>query len=175
MGLKYGHLSPDMKKAVDKADAKAAKCILCGDDPEASMVRVKVNFTYRGPVIGKPRMTQRDKWASRPCVLRYWAFKDRIIEQFIQEFRCLFAAPVALSWTAYIEMPKSWSNAKRKAIRGQEHRQKPDRDNIDKAIMDALFKEDKKVSSGTLIKRWADGDGPRIEMEITYETPKGEK
>ena len=26
--------------------------------------------------LGKPRMTQRDKWAKRPAVLRYRAFKD---------------------------------------------------------------------------------------------------
>ncbi len=26
--------------------------------------------------MGAPRMTQRDRWAKRPCVLRYHAFKD---------------------------------------------------------------------------------------------------
>ena len=28
--------------------------------------------------MGKPRMTQRDKWKKRPCVLRYHAFRDKM-------------------------------------------------------------------------------------------------
>ena len=28
--------------------------------------------------LGKPRMTQRDRWAKRPCVNRYYAYKDHL-------------------------------------------------------------------------------------------------
>jgi Holliday junction resolvase RusA-like endonuclease len=50
---------------------------------------------------------------------------------------------------------------------GTLHRQKPDRDNIDKGILDALFKSDCGVAGGTIVKRWDDGKGPRIEIHVT--------
>lgn len=43
------------------------------------------------------------------------------------------------------------------------HRAKPDRDNIDKALLDALFNDDSGIASGLIEKRWDDGNGPRIE------------
>jgi len=50
---------------------------------------------------------------------------------------------------------------------GQLHRQKPDRDNVDKGILDALWDEDSGIACGYLEKRWEDTDGPRIELIIT--------
>lgn len=167
--MKYSRLSPNLKAAVDRADARDA-----AKPPIGTLTRVKIKFTYYGKVLGKPRMTQRDRWANRPCVLRFWQFKDRLIEQFIQKFGYIPGSPVSLSWTAYIQFPKSYSKMKRETLAGKDHRQKPDRDNIDKGILDALFKEDKSVSSGTLRKLWDDGNGPRIEMSIIYETGEGE-
>lgn len=113
--------------------------------------------------IGKPRMTRRDKWAKRPCVLRYREFADNL--------RACFdgvdlAGVHALSWTAYFPLPASWSRKRRSALAGQGHQSKPDRDNVDKAILDALFDEDSGISHGTLTKLWDDGAGPRIEIEI---------
>jgi Holliday junction resolvase RusA-like endonuclease len=49
---------------------------------------------------------------------------------------------------------------------GQPHRAKPDRDNIDKAILDALFPDDSVVAEGYLCKLWDDGKGARIEIEM---------
>ena len=48
---------------------------------------------------------------------------------------------------------------------GTLHRSKPDRDNIDKAVMDALFPEDSGIAAGTIRKVW--GEPPRVEGEIT--------
>lgn len=116
--------------------------------------------------IGKPRMTQRDRWKKRPCVLKYRAFADELRAQtdgMIPE------DPVSVSWVAWFPFPKSYSKKKRAALAGTIHRQKPDRDNVDKAILDVLFKEDCRVGHGELCKRWDDGKGPRIELrfEIT--------
>ena len=111
--------------------------------------------------MGKPRMTQKDKWARRPVVLRYFKFKDDI-NKYIKDI--IPKDVYDLSWTAYIEMPKSWSKKKKNALMGMRHRQKPDRDNVDKAILDSIFKEDSIVSDGCLKKRWDDGEGPRIEI-----------
>lgn len=113
--------------------------------------------------IGKPRMTQRDKWAKRDCVLRYHDFADKLREY----FKSIDLSHIhSLSWTAYFPMPDSWSKKKKRNMRGQPHWSKPDRDNMDKAILDALFKNDSGISIGILSKRWDDGDGARIDIEI---------
>lgn len=119
------------------------------------------HFTIPGEPIGKPRMTQRDKWAKRPCVLRYreWADKARAAAGGLGD-------PTEVSWTAYFQMPKSWSKMKRAEMKGTPHRQKPDRDNVDKAVLDALFKQDCGVAIGFLRKFWDDGNGPRLEVSI---------
>jgi len=111
--------------------------------------------------MGKPRMTQRDKWKQRPCVMRYRAIKDEIT---LLVGRAIPEDVESLSWVAYFPMPKSWSKKKKDEHRGRFHRSKPDRDNVDKAILDALFKEDCRIASGTLEKRWDDGNGPRIKL-----------
>ncbi len=113
------------------------------------------------PPIGKPRMTQRDHWKKRPCVEHYRSFCD-LLRIYVKG-----QLPVDtdnLSWTAYFPIPKSWSKKKQAAMAGQLHRQKPDRDNVDKAIMDALLQEDCAVARGYTEKRWDDGEGPRIEL-----------
>lgn len=122
-------------------------------------------ITIYGNPIGKPRMTQRDKWKKRPCVMKYraWADKARV---------CAGELPPAdkilsLSWIAYFEPPVSWSKNKRESMIGELHRSKPDRDNIDKALLDALFDDDKAIAAGTITKLW--GTKARLEVEIEYE------
>ena len=114
--------------------------------------------------VSKPRMTQRDRWAKRPCVLRYRMFADRVRKRF--EGVSLEGVH-NLSWTAYFPMPESWSKIKKTVTRGTPHYSKPDRDNVDKAILDALFEQDNGISSGTLVKMWDDGKGTRIEITIS--------
>jgi len=127
----------------------------------------KFSPCYRHKVIvkiapmGKPRMTQHDRWKKRPAVLRYHAFKDSLRVQLACHS---FERATVLSWTAYISMPKSWSKKKKAELQGKPHLQKPDRDNIDKAIMDAILKEDKSIYFGTICKLWDDGKGERIEL-----------
>ncbi|MBK1884758.1 RusA family crossover junction endodeoxyribonuclease [Luteolibacter pohnpeiensis] len=121
--------------------------------------------------LGKPRMTQRDRWKKRPAVLRYHAFKDTLRARLVDlpHLRKLIDSGTihGLSWTAYFPMPPSWSKRKQASLAGALHQQKPDRDNIDKAILDALFTDDSGIASGRIEKRWDDGKGPRI--EITFE------
>lgn len=143
--------------------------------PHLEEIMRAILFTIPGDPIGKPRMTQADKWRRRPCVLAYraWADKARYAVR---------AAPSSIgfhnggqfvaglydvSWIAFIAMPASWSKKKKDALRGKLHFGKPDRDNIDKAILDALFPDDRGVATGALAKRWDDGIGPRIELVVT--------
>lgn len=119
-------------------------------------------FTIFGHPMGKPRMTQRDKWAKRPCVMRYRAWCDAARV----EIPPLTSNASRVDWVAFIGIPKSWSVKKKAAHKGKPHRAKPDRDNIDKAILDLLFKDDSGICEGIISKRWDDGAGPRIEIEV---------
>lgn len=121
-----------------------------------------------GPPMGKPRMTQRDKWKQRDCVRRYRAWADH--------FRACIAEQVgqlpdvetvdSVSWTAYFTPPKSWSEKRKLESIGQQHRVKPDRDNIDKAVLDIMFKKDQAIATGTIKKRWGTKPMIMIELEV---------
>lgn len=115
-------------------------------------------------------MTQRDRWKKRPCVERYHAWADKVREEVRKQIGSIPdpATILALNWTAYFVPPASWSKKRRDAALGERHRTKPDRDNIDKAILDVLFKDDSAISDGTIKKRydWI----PRLEIEIVVDT-----
>lgn len=66
-------------------------------------------------------------------------------------------------------MPASWSKKRKAEMAGRPHRQKPDRDNIDKAILDSLFDKDEGIAFGTTAKYWDDGQGARIELVLEWE------
>lgn len=119
------------------------------------------------PIIGKPRQTRRDKWAKRPAVVRYRAWCDKLRAAVPAEWR--FAAPVVFSWVAYIACPKSYGKSRSEALAGKPHRQKPDRDNCDKALMDALWEHDERVAVGSMAKYWDDGMGERIILTARWE------
>lgn len=114
--------------------------------------------------MGAPRMTRRDRWKRRPIVLRYFAFRDALRAE------CAGHPidPHEVSWVAYMQFPNSYTKARRERLRGQPHQTKPDRDNIDKAVLDTLFPDDSRVSDGHLRKVWDDGNGPRIEITMEY-------
>lgn len=99
--------------------------------------------------VPKPRMTQRDRWAKRPAVLRYFDFKDDLKKEIRgnldPRFDVVFLVP----------MPKSWSKKEKAAMNGRPHQQKPDVDNYLKAFMDALCLDDSYVYDVHPRKYWA--------------------
>lgn len=104
---------------------------------------------YEITPLGKPRMTQRDKWKQRPCVMRYRAFKDQCRAAGIElgeKVSVIFVLP----------MPKSWSKKKKDAMRDQPHQQKPDIDNLQKALFDAVLEDDSGIWSVNCSKFWGD-------------------
>ena len=111
---------------------------------------------YNITPVPKPRMTQRDRWKKRDCVLRYHAFKDRCraYNVDVQDSGChvIFHMP----------MPKSWSKKKRAKMNGQPHKQKPDVDNLLKALLDACKKEDCTVWRVAIEKRWSEAGAIEI-------------
>ena len=103
--------------------------------------------------IGKPRMTRRDKWAKRDCVIRYFEYKERLNVALKGNFgvNSLF---MPHQITFYLPMPKSWSIKKKKELEGAPHRSKPDIDNLLKAIYDSLLDDDSSVYYVTAVKYW---------------------
>jgi Holliday junction resolvase RusA-like endonuclease len=95
-------------------------------------------------------MTQSDRWRKRPAVLRYFDFKDKLLGLVSGTLDSSFEV------TFYMPMAKSWSPKKRAAMLGQPHQQKPDVDNLCKALMDCLCKEDSHIYRVTMSKYWAE-------------------
>lgn len=124
----------------------------------------EATFTAHLTPIGKPRMTRRDKWAKRDCVVKYFAACDELRNQV--PFT-LPEKPLKLHVTAYIPMPLSWSQKKQDAHRGQPHRQKPDTDNISKFVMDALFENDETIYSLHAEKYWCEQGEERLEITVS--------
>ena len=100
--------------------------------------------------VPKPRMTQRDKWAKRPAVLRYRAFCDQI-RLMVKE------VPPAGSHVIFVmPMPKSFTNRKQLELLHQPHTQRPDLDNLVKALLDAVHAEDAHIWDLRASKIWGE-------------------
>jgi len=108
--------------------------------------------------VPKPRMTKRDRWAKRACVLRYWDFKDevRVSGMRVKESGTFITFTIA--------MPKSWAKKKKWLMNGTPHQQKPDIDNLIKGLLDALYEDDSVVWEICARKGW----GYEASIEITY-------
>ena len=99
----------------------------------------------------KPRMSQRDRWKKRPCVLRYRAFCDEVRLRRV-------VLPIPSKVTFLIGMPRSWAQAKRDEFDGQLHEaERSDVDNLLKALLDGLYRKDGHVASVWPEKRWTSG------------------
>lgn len=107
--------------------------------------------------VPKPRMTQRDRWAKRPAVVRYYAYCD-LLRVLLPDYQP--SEKLVLEFG--VPMPKSWSAKKRSLMEGKPHRQRPDIDNLAKAIMDALCEDDSYIYSLKAEKYWS--DEPYIEI-----------
>lgn len=105
-------------------------------------------FKFNGTPVPKPRMTVADKWKKRPVIQNYWAFKDTIVKEALRQkfvlgeaFEIEFGLPLT---------------TKSKKVLGTPHRQRPDVDNLLKAVMDCLLPEDSSVHTVYVSKRWSE-------------------
>lgn len=103
---------------------------------------------YNIKPVPKPRMTQRDAWDKRPCVLRYREFKDEVRRWEIElsDFgtHVIFVMP----------MSKSWPKKKKESLAFKPHSARPDIDNLTKSLLDSLFKEDSHIWDIHTTKIW---------------------
>ena len=100
------------------------------------------------------------------------AFKAAIQAAFVEnagKWRTI-QGPVRVYINVWFSVPASWSRKKRDSHVFKYHAQKPDADNVVKAVLDALtdcgvWVDDSQVASCHVIKRWA-GQGPQTFIEI---------
>jgi Holliday junction resolvase RusA-like endonuclease len=104
--------------------------------------------TYDITPIPKPRMTARDKWAKRKCVLRYFAFKDECREKGVN-------VESGDHITFHMPVRQSWSRKKQREMVGHPHLNRPDADNLLKAVLDAVYTEDSHIWDIHVTKLWA--------------------
>jgi Holliday junction resolvase RusA-like endonuclease len=97
------------------------------------------------------RQTQADKWKKRPEVLRYRAFRDEVAWMKLELPEDFFHV------VFLIETPRSWSAKKRLEHIGQPHLCKPDKDNLEKGLIDAVYRnrDDAHIWNGASTKIWA--------------------
>lgn len=105
-------------------------------------------ITYNITPIPAPRMVKSDSWKKRPIVLAYWAFKDEVRLNRVQ-------IPVPCRIIFYLPMPDSWSEKKKLSMNDRPHTQRPDLDNLCKAIFDCVLDEDGHIWNFHAEKRWA--------------------
>ena len=98
-----------------------------------------------------PRQTRRDTWNPSPSVQRYRAFRDEV------KLKGAKVPEYGGHVIFVIAMPKSWSKKKREEMALRPHQQKPDKDNLEKALLDAIYRhsDDSHVYDMRVTKIWA--------------------
>ena len=96
-------------------------------------------------------MTRSDKWNTRRIVANYWDYKKEVAicfkgEQLPENYLLVF----------YLPMPKNWSKKKKNEQRNQPHTCRPDKDNLEKGFLDALYTEDSQAWDGRVVKLWGE-------------------
>ena len=120
-----------------------------------------MEFVWNIEPMGAPRTTRADAWKQRPVILKYHRFRDLIaieMKKVEREAGCkIWVRLDCLEVMFQIPMSKSWSKKKRIEMNGAFHQQKPDIDNLVKAVLDSIFRggDDCKVATIHAMKRWS--------------------
>ena len=138
---------------------KPAGGVLKTATPVANPALSPILIIYGKP-LGKPRMTRKDKWAQRKCVLRYWAWCDlaRHVAFLDTQKKDTLDSPTRIQVVAYFTHK----------TRTGPHLLKPDGDNILKGVCDALFVNDEMIYDKAVKKLWT-GGRERVEVLVTKE------
>lgn len=105
-------------------------------------------YVYPVTPVSAPRQVHRDLYNPSNHVKRYRAYRDEL------QLRRAFVPNNYHHLIFVLEMPRSWSAKKRAELEGQPHQSKPDRDNLEKAYLDAVLGEDSHVWDGRTTKLW---------------------
>lgn len=127
-------------------------------------VTTRLEWVIPCRALGKPRMTRRDKWAQRDCVVEFREYKDYLKAAMIQ-----WPEPEQVQLMvieARYLPPPSWSQKKQREALGTLKRTAPDPDNIEKGIYDALWGQDQAVGDTMVRRRWWHEDQLIIRMYL---------
>ena len=102
--------------------------------------------------VAKPRMTRKDKWAKRNCVVNYWRYKGDLIS-LAKEID--FKLPDVFAVEFYIPFPKSYIGDQKERLLNRPHQMKPDVDNLLKGLFDAFNIRDQSIHFVLVRKIWA--------------------
>ncbi|WGM47677.1 hypothetical protein KOAAANKH_02559 [Brevundimonas sp. NIBR10] len=129
-------------------------------------------FTYYGKSVPKMRAGRNGVQSFTPKRNAAFEAKIRAIAAVEMARSGMQTTPDACVATMAFdrEMPKSWSKAKKLALRGEPIVGRPDIDNQVKAILDALneivWEDDAQVSDLHTSRRWAETDSVRISISL---------
>lgn len=102
-----------------------------------------------------PRQVRKDAWNPSDAVCRYRAFRDEVRLR-----RVTLEAGDHVEFV--LAMPRSWSKRKRAEMDGQPHTQRPDLDNLWKALGDAIHGEDAHIHTMSANKVWGEAGCIRV-------------
>lgn len=110
-----------------------------------------MNFTiYDIEPVPKPRMTRSSKWETVEREARYYAFKDEVRRTHVtlpeEGYHVIFV----------LKMPLKWNLLKKERLRHTACQKNVDKDNLEKALLDSLFKNDSHIWDGRVSKVWGD-------------------
>lgn len=132
----------------------------------------EVAFTYFGRAIPKMRAGRNGKRSFTPKRNAAFEAKIRAISAVEMARAGLHATPdaVLLELAFEREIPKSWTKAKQLQMRGMPIVGRPDVDNLQKAIMDAMngvvYEDDAQVADVQLSRRWGQTDCVRVRISL---------
>lgn len=108
---------------------------------------------YRIEPVPAPRMTRSDRWKKRTCVLKYFAFRAEV------KLKNVILPDQGVHVIFHMPMPKSWSAKKKREMCGAAHQQRPDVDNLFKALADSVYDEDSHIFDVRISKFWCNPPG----------------
>lgn len=98
--------------------------------------------------IAAPRQTQKDRWRPSPATQRYRAYRDEL------RIKGLAIPEPFHHFVFVLAMAEGWPERKKADHEGMPHHLKPDRDNLEKAVLDTYFGEDRHIWNGATTKIW---------------------
>lgn len=105
----------------------------------------------------------------RPRLGRYGTYTPKKTQEYEEYVKACWVSkygaiqpseqPLEVYIVFYMPMGKSWTKRKTEEYKGRLHTNKPDIDNLVKAVLDGLngvaYKDDKQIGTLSVVKRWA--------------------
>ncbi len=151
LGARSPAKSTKGRPSIQSCDIEALHEAKRGFNEELGRITDGKVFVFDIDPMPKPRMVRSDKWKKRPIVQRYWEYKRKL--QSIARVMD-FTLPDAFTMDFHIATKdeKRW---------GKPHQFRPDKDNLEKGVYDALKKNDETIWDSHVRKFWA-GQGTII-------------